>query len=254
MARRNRVLPVFSQSFVSLPSEYGCPQNQFEQQKISQNNSLYTGWRNFTGWSNCTTSREGIYQVAGADNYEGYVGAYTYRKLVPLAMNVTGTYVRGQAGLTDSNLTNQVIGQYASPALWLGLMGINPIASSSNDPPSYPGTPAGPTFFETQASLDHIASRSWAYTAGTVNSKISSSCQSQSINAVRPKIYFNQDTTLTLIAMAINFWQFKEKRNARNLSISIWNLEKAIPTLGWKALESGSETELILTVLKLLLG
>lgn len=173
VTRRNRVLPVFSQSFVSLPLEYGCPQNQYQEQKSSQYNSRYTGWHNFTGWSNCTTSRGGIYQVAGADNYEDHVGVYTYRKLVPLAMNVTGTYVRGQAGLTDSSLTNQVIGQYASPALWLGLMGINPIAFSSNVPPSYPETPAGPTFFESQASLDHIASRSWAYTAGAVNSKIS---------------------------------------------------------------------------------
>jgi hypothetical protein len=150
MARIYHVLPAPSQSFISLPSEAGC--------------------QTYAEWGNCTTSRGGLYRIPDASRSFHY-GTYQYKKLVPLGMNVTGSYVWGQVGLQDSNSKYQVTGEYSSPDLWLGSMGINPIASSSNDPPSAVGGTAAPTFFESQMSPTEIAGRSWSYTAGAVNSE-----------------------------------------------------------------------------------
>jgi hypothetical protein len=87
-------------------------------------------------------------------------------------MNVTGVYAWGQVGLQESNMKDQTVGEYSSPNLWLGSMGLNPIASTTtNDPPSAGGNEAGPTFFESLMPTNNTLGRSWSYTAGAVNSK-----------------------------------------------------------------------------------
>lgn len=133
----------------------------------------------FLNSTDCATFRGGLYAGNQSSTWEE-IGIYQSSSDTN-TIDFNALYGRdsvslGAAGSGLPSVDHTLVAQIATTEVWLGLFGISPQPtnfSSFNEPE--------PTFFTMLRSEEWIASRTWSYTAGSVNRRFD---QAQPIDCV----------------------------------------------------------------------